>query len=303
MFLSAEQEPCGVLACDHFTEEDSPLNHPQIVSLLEMLHVFAEDFVEMGILFQRLEDHISVHHNPNQIINEASRIWLREQLDMLTEECEKLKLKDSRILIAETVAEFKATPPTLKKVSTEIVFLKRSIKAGLWARHFFMILPHRFEYMFPKDLLTKITFEKFPHVMYDIKEAGWCFATERFTAAVYHLMRVAEYGLVSFAGFCKIEEKHRLNWNKALNDIEKCFRDKTNPNYKAGLNKSEEQYYIESLGWLRDVKTAWRNPVSHIPRVYDEEKARGLFQTVRNLMDHLSIRFEEVPLPPENDAD
>jgi len=274
----------------------------EVGSLLDMLQVYAEYFVEMGGFFQWVGDQLKHHPELDKIIEDSSCKTMIEQLESTEESCRGLYLRESRIIVKESILKFKAQPPTLRQVAWETEIIKRSIMAGLSSKIFFLVLPHRSSYMFPKSLLSENTFNQFPSVQYDIREGGWCFATERFTASVHHLMRVAEYGLVSFAEFCGVKDKDRANWNKALQGIESAIRDPKHPSYIKGMTKSDEQYYTEAAAWLRNIKTAFRNPVAHIPKVYDEAKARDLFQAVRSLMDHLSIRFKEVPLPSGDEA-
>jgi len=47
--------------------------------------------------------------------------------------------------------------------------------------------------------------ERFPKAAYDINEAGSCLAAGRYTASVFHLMRVAEYGLRTLAKPLKVK--------------------------------------------------------------------------------------------------
>ncbi len=48
------------------------------------------------------------------------------------------------------------------------------------------------------NLLGEAVQERFPSLATDIDEAGKCFATGRFTATVFHLMRVMEVGVQEF---------------------------------------------------------------------------------------------------------
>jgi hypothetical protein len=62
------------------------------------------------------------------------------------------------------------------------------------------------------------------------------------------------------------------------------------------LAKRDEEYFTGLEGFLRTAKTAWRNPSSHVPRIYIEPQARSLFEVVRILMDSASQRLKEVRL-------
>jgi hypothetical protein len=262
-------------------------------SLFDMLQKYAEDFVEIGRSIQSIVGHISTIVAPNDKLNDKELLIINVNLAKIMAHALTLQMHVSFGLMHGTYKKYELSAPTWNEISVEMEFISRAINAELKTKMLFFILPHRELYFLGKNLLSDETLEKYPSTKWDIEEAGKCFATERFTAAVHHLMRVAEYGLVSFAEFCKVKNKDRANWNKALNEIESAIRDHKHPNYIQNMTKEDEQFYTEAAAWLRNVKTAWRNPVSHIPTVYDEPKALELFGAIKSLMHHLSMRFKE----------
>ncbi|MGA7563059.1 MAG: hypothetical protein WBW55_07655 [Desulfobaccales bacterium] len=266
----------------------------QLVSLLSMLEKHADDYVQMGKLVQYIIDYAAAIIMPDVQLTDDEMKMINGQLFIMATHAATLEMDVSVNMIHETFNNYKIVTPTWRQVGSELEYLARTIIAELKSRTLFYIWSHRLPYYKGENLLTKETLESFPSVNWDMEEAGKCFATERFTAAVHHLMQVAEYGLISFAEFCEIPEKQRSNWNTALNQIDKGMREKTIPNL-LNMTKDDEQYYTEVASWLRNVKTAWRNPVSHIPIIYDEAKALELFGAVKSLMHHLSKRFKEVP--------
>ena len=56
---------------------------------------------------------------------------------------------------------------------------------------------------------------RFPRAIVDIEEAGKCFALGRFTACVFHLMRVVEAGLAAISRSLNIV-KHSPTWEAYL---------------------------------------------------------------------------------------
>jgi hypothetical protein len=167
-----------------------------------------------------------------------------------------------------------------------------------------MILSGR-EPFYTEDPLVFITadaLQAFPSVKFDILEAAKCFATERFTACVMHLNRAAEYAYVSLVRYSGpgLSPDAEKNWNKGLNEIHKKIAQKQNP--FDNLTDQDEQYFVGLEGYLRTVKTAWRNPASHIPRIFTEPQARTMFEVVRTLMVFASERLTEVVLDSSDDA-
>ncbi|HEV2381759.1 MAG TPA: hypothetical protein VG206_18475, partial [Terriglobia bacterium] len=195
--------------------------------------------------------------------------------------------------------------PTRQEAAIKIKCIKDAFESELQSKLFLFIFPHHAPY-FSDDLETGRevstlleALSKFTKASRDAMEAGNCFAFERFTACVHHLSKVVEYGLVSFAAFAGVEGEDRKNWNKALNKAQHNLRERIG-NF-SGIDDRSEQYYSECLGLLRNFKTAWRNPVSHIPEFFDEPKAKALFTIANSTMTKLSERFGEVGMPEGKD--
>lgn len=135
---------------------------------------------------------------------------------------------------------------------------------------------------------------KFPSAKFDIEQTGNAFAFGLFTASVYHLMRVCEYGLVSLARVLGINPGNS-SWESILRKIKHTLD--ANSSTKPVHWKADEQFYSEAAAQMNNVRNAWRNPVSHIPRIYGESEARRVFNGVEGLMLHLSTRLSETDMP------
>lgn len=138
---------------------------------------------------------------------------------------------------------------------------------------------------FGKDAL-----HAFPSIEYDVREAGRCFALERHTAAVFHCMRILEVGLEAMS--TNLGLSIASNWNNALNHIEKELRGRSTATHGPTW-KDEEMFYSEAVTHFRVVKNAWRNHTMHGREVFDEERARGIFQSTADFTRHLATRLSE----------
>jgi hypothetical protein len=127
-------------------------------------------------------------------------------------------------------------------------------------------------------------FNNFPTAADDIAEAGKCFALERATACVFHLMRVTEVGLKAAAR--ELEIPYAPSWESYIKQIrvkvEEDWSKKT-PQWKA-----RESFFKELLGDLQAMKLAWRNPTMHIVRKYDEEDALNILNATKAFMQRLA---------------
>ena len=119
--------------------------------------------------------------------------------------------------------------------------------------------------------------DKFPELIEDITEANNCFALERYTACVFHLMRVMEKAVQKYANKLGISESFTCDeeWQKIINAI----RGQLNTLYPK--QKSPDRIEYESiLGHLETVKIAWRNPTMHPKATYTEEEAKAILSAV-----------------------
>jgi len=130
----------------------------------------------------------------------------------------------------------------------------------------------------------------FPSAAHDIREAGKCFALERYTACVFHCMRTMEAGLAKLTKALSLDLSS--NWNNALNQIEKEIRSRNAGAHSSGW-KQDETFFSESAAHFRVVKDAWRNHTMHGHEIFDERRARAIYDNIAALMRHLAKRLSE----------
>lgn len=132
----------------------------------------------------------------------------------------------------------------------------------------------------------------FPTAALEAEEACKCYALNRSTACVFHMMRILELGLNALAQSLQVQFDRR-NWENIIGDIEAEIRrisTSRGPSWK-----EDEQFYAEAAIQFRYFKNAWRNHVMHIRDVYSEEKSLEIMNHVRDFMKHLSKKIQEVP--------
>lgn len=160
---------------------------------------------------------------------------------------------------------------------------------------FCFILPRdRAKYWTEKHPFGTDVSEAFHSAIIDIEEAGKCLACRRWTAAVFHLMRVTEVGLRALKASLNDERfnsKGNPSWERILDRFReelKKDRDKRTPEWTA-----DELFYSGAAATLMAVKEAWRNPTMHVEINYDEDRAIDVWDTVRIFMRHLATKLVE----------
>ena len=146
------------------------------------------------------------------------------------------------------------------------------------------------DYYQKDDLFGAEVGERFKGAAFDIKEAGTCYSVGRYTACVFHLMRVAEFGLKTIGkrvGFVD----DRPVWEAVLNFINaelRRDRDKMSELFKGDLE------FIGGISaHMHAVNLAWRRRVAHVERTYTQEEAKQIFDATKSLMQHLAKKLSE----------
>jgi hypothetical protein len=167
-------------------------------------------------------------------------------------------------------------------------------------------LKESFCYYYPKAkaaLLRRIpadwkaTNEKFKTARRDIAAAVDCYASGQNTACVFHLMRIAEYGLRALARERRVRlPKQRpiewATWEAILQQLDKEVKKVANRKPGPARTKALE-FYQGALGEFGAFKDVYRNEVMHAREFYDEHRALSVLLHVREFMERLSSRIGE----------
>jgi hypothetical protein len=257
----------------------------QIVGLLEMLQRYAGGFFKIGEILEILYN-VSVNGiSPvfGAKVAEGLPERLAEELDNLEKWCSLLNLQMSLkgIEYARITLSQNLTYDNLKLVIPE---LQRRVYDELESAWFLSIPPDRvWLYDNAKSFGDGVA-NKIPDVSTDIAEAGSCIATGRFTAGVFHLMRIMERGTQELGTKLGIQLTSEKNWHNILEEVNKAIRGlmPQNPQEKEARDR-----YSEASALLFNVKDAWRNRVMHPKQTYTLEEAEAVFNSVRTFIVHL----------------
>ena len=142
---------------------------------------------------------------------------IRQQLLPLKELCTQLGLRVCEEHTKEILQRLQAMQ--LSEFTRASMELKNNLQRELNGM-VCLWLPADKEGYFQKTSLFGAEVSKaFPSSSFDIEEAGMCIALSRGTACVFHLMRVMEVGLRSFARNLGISVPDDKNWGHILREI------------------------------------------------------------------------------------
>jgi hypothetical protein len=177
--------------------------------------------------------------------------------------------------------------------------VKDSVLTASQNHKFLRVESERSAYIDDPRLLGDVVADTFPNAVPDIIEAGNCLAVELHTAAVFHLMRVSEYGLRSLAKAAGAELKDKgehqpieyAEQNKIIDAIKKKLSE-AHP-FPHGPKRSEQLvFYSEAAERFLYLKEL-RNEVSHPRKTYNSGEALGVLERVRGFMCLLARGLKE----------
>jgi HEPN domain-containing protein len=172
--------------------------------------------------------------------------------------------------------------------------LGRTIEHELSSRLFIYLPPNRAIYYEQNNdgevakyrLLTPKARKKFSRSIEDAEEAAKCIALGRYTAAVFHLMRVMERAVQRLGKklgvSIPVEEK---DWGLISAHINGALKRMPNTTPQ---EKRIHSRYAKAAVYLDNVRESWRNPTMHPKETYTEEEAENAFRFVKQYMEYLA---------------
>lgn len=268
-----------------------------------MLNINASHYVNVhGIIedFQRRSGQLSFTALPSDSeFNE-----LMAMVTNLRGMCDYMRMAVSVVTLDRIIKEYSMTRPSNASVRQRLDQWYSCFTAEIESQLLLIVLPHRHAYYSEAirgdgtaiaGLIASL--DLFPSAVYDAREAENCFAFERFTACVFHLMRCAEFGLVSVARSALVpEDKINKGWDGCIRGIESHV--KVIGSTRPTSWQDDVKKYSDLSSWFTSIQKGWRNSVSHVPRTYSEDTAGGIFSATRTLFEHLkNYGFGEVEMP------
>jgi hypothetical protein len=177
----------------------------------------------------------------------------------------------------------------------ELDHVRAALLLDLKFHIFLQVKPNRRRCVDNLELFGPNINKLFPDAIEDIRQAGNCMAVECSTAAVFHLMRVAEHGLRKLATKLRVKLTHKgsahpiefADWDKVITaikvEISNARALSHGPNRQSALTK-----YSDAADHCDYMKDIWRNNVSHTRKPYSDIEAEAVMQRVQSFMEFLA---------------
>jgi len=202
---------------------------------------------------------------------------------------DKLNLTQSSIK-ARRIAEIRLEGSNVLEnidLKRQIEELQERIHDELNSQFFVYIPPNRAKYYEnpQKDWEQIILRLSNPETLGDIEEAHKCFALSRYTASVFHLMRIMEKAVQLFGKKLRITlDPKKETWYQILIHVNKAIE-----KYPIATTqqRNKKSNYAAISAHLDNVRIADRNEVMHPKQTYSEEEAKDVLDSVRIFLNEL----------------
>lgn len=227
---------------------------------------------------------------------------LQRNLDNLVVQCKAIGLCDS----ADSITEFRNSfapkwGPTYERVGWHLDEIAKGIQREMKRTLFLFVPLERAQwYQAPRKDWDK-ALERFGEkIAFDVEESAKCFACDRYTAAVFHVMRVAEFGALAVGDLLEMKDA-KPGWHGVLERMRQILAKKY-----ADLTPCELKHHklLESLMPLMEaMQSSWRykiiHPANELALVFGPGEvqpcvAQDILTTTRAFMRTLAL---ELPRP------
>ncbi len=258
-------------------------------------------------------------------LNEKEKRQVLAILAESSKHCRTLDLKHSLEYIEMIERDFnthiEGYCPPYGDTALHLRNLWNEMQREISEKHFAFI--PRFDFFEKDNLFGEEVSQAFPSECGDIRNAGNCIAASLWTAAIFHLMRVAELGMRALARHLrvKIQKTKKAKgaqtcpnckavisvaipakvtlvpldyamWEEVLTALEKKIKD-TQRTKKGETRDSNYQFYHGLIIELNAFKDLWRNDVSHCRRDFGEPDVDQVYPHVKDFMKRLATKVAE----------
>jgi len=261
-----------------------------------MLKGYAELFYLVGHIFGSFGQATTILNKPYRQLNPQIRNSILEDLRNAHTVCSGVNLPVTAQGLQWAIKQAEPEATTYKQMGEVYRELHRLILYELSSIRFLYVPENRALYYQKRikadedktkhTLLSDKAKKKFARSIEDAEEAANCIALGRYTAAVFHMMRIMERGVQGLGKKLQltipVEEK---DWGLIGNHINGALKKLPN---STPQEKRIHARYVKAAVYLDNVREAWRNPTMHPKETYTEEEAETAFWFVKQYMEYLA---------------
>jgi hypothetical protein len=242
----------------------------------EMLQVYAHVILKLFDELRDLEIQVGKQLPATPVPAEAKEIsdrFLQHLVDMRGM-CEALQLSSASKQVRHIIEFVDKRVVPGNQVSPKLAELRRRIREDL-EDHVYFCVPEKaayrcfqrnengfYRFKVPSELMDPKIAERFPAASEDIEASYRCFIFDCYAAAMFHLMRVVEIGVLKLAKVAGLEDP-TPSWGAVLQYVERIVLRTKYEDVEPAVRP-----YRDMLGavlpQMQAIQRAWRNKFAHI---------------------------------------
>jgi hypothetical protein len=274
------------------------INH-RLWSLVEMIEhlcaIICSMLDNIHTTYMTIADHGTSAGSGSQV-SEEDRKEVLSLIDIAGTECYRLELTAAVRRVIQLQARLQISGDVLPRsysiIQAELLGLHHTILSELADKKFAFIGPRFAPYFEQPKLFGEKVYDNFESARQEIKDAGNCLAADLGTAAVFHLMRIAEHGMRALAAErhvrMKATELDFADWHQIISALDKQADAIANWKGRSARKAAALEFYRGAVRQLDGFKEEWRNHVMHTRKSYDFNQAESVFDRVREFMQRLT---------------
>lgn len=210
-------------------------------------------------------------------------------------------LASSAGAVAELRADQNRNVLSADQVASRIEEIRRNVRREMTTVVFLYVPASRAELYDVPLSDWETTVERWSQTETDIKEAAICYALDRFAASIFHILRVAEFGVIQVADLLN-ESGDKPGWASA--DRLKRILDKKHED-RSPLQQRHSQLLMDIVPMIVGVRDSVRHKISHVDNRLDwldtnigATVAQEVISATRGFMRRLAAELPKASTTP-----
>jgi len=281
------------------------LNRPnRLLSWWEMEKFSAEQFYGIGIIIERVRARYSHKRQGFQIggyiydLSEGDLNQISADFEVVSQRCSKLSLTISAKAASyiKDSAVVQAPPLNNLWIVKEIDSFQRNLIFEMEGHLFFHVAASKQRYYEEPFRDWGKVVERFKAAAQDIEEGSRCFACKRYAATVYHMMLVAELGVIEVGELVGVNDA-KPGWSATIKEmrrvVERAKYDELTP-----VEREHRVLLRDLLPFIEGIELGLRNKWTHIANKivltsseFSSERAEEIMLSTRGFMTTLAERL------------
>lgn len=218
---------------------------------------------------------------------------ISKNLRTIRAECERLELRSAAACIDDALFDLKLELVPAERLERIYTELDNTIRRDMRTPLLFHVPSNQRDFYKQKALFGPTVADRFPRAVFDIEQAGNCYAFGCPTACAFHLMRVMEIGVQVFGQMLGVDFPEDKEWGKILNIATGKIKEQTEQRERHGRDP-EIIVWNQIHAHLNSVGTGCRNQYMHPKETVTMEEAKDLIGLVRGFMRSLAKHVKPV---------